>query len=42
MKFSRGKEAMVITEDPFPLTASINIAATDSRAMLGDFHQVPG
>ena len=29
-----GKEAMTIDEDPFPPTASINIAATDSRAML--------
>ena len=29
-----GKEAMMINEDPFPPTASINIVATDSRAML--------
>ena len=29
-----GKEAMMIDEDPFPPTASINIATTDSRAML--------
>ena len=29
-----GKEAMVIDEDPFPLTASFNIPATNSRAML--------
>ena len=29
-----GKEAMMINEDPFPIAASINIAATDSRAML--------
>ena len=29
-----GKEATVIDEDPFPPVASINIAATDSRAML--------
>ena len=28
------KEAMVIDVDPFPLVASINIAATNSRAML--------
>ena len=30
----RGKEAMMIDEDPFPPSASINIAATDSRAIL--------
>ena len=30
----RGKEYMMIDEDPFPLAASINIAATDSRAIL--------
>ena len=29
-----GKEATVIDEDPFQRAASINIAATDSRAML--------
>ena len=29
-----GKEAMTIDEDPFPQAASINIAATDLRAML--------
>ena len=29
-----GEEAMMIDEDPFPPTASINIAATDSRVML--------
>ena len=29
-----GKEAMMIDEDPFPPSTSINIAATDSRAML--------
>ena len=29
-----GKEAMTIDEDPFPPTTSINIATTDSRAML--------
>ena len=41
------KEAMVIDEDLFPLAASINIAAIDSRAMLnakkaGRFSPVPG
>ena len=29
-----GKEAMGIDKDPFPLAASINIAATDLKAML--------
>ena len=29
-----GKEAMLIDETPFPLAASINITATDSRAMI--------
>ena len=29
-----GKEAMMIDEAPFPLVASINIDATDSRAIL--------
>ena len=30
----REKETMMIDEDSFPLTTSINLAATDSRAML--------
>ena len=34
LKFPENKEAMVIDEDPFPLMASINIIATDLRAML--------
>ena len=34
VKPPRGKEAMMIDEDPFPLVASINIAATNSRAIL--------
>ena len=34
VKTPRGKEAMVIDEDPFTPVASINIVATDSRAML--------
>ena len=34
VKPTGGKEAMMIDEDPFPPVASINIAATDSRAML--------
>ena len=34
MKFLEKKEAKVIDEDPFPLVASINIAATDLRAVL--------
>ena len=34
VKPPRGKEAMVIDEDPFPSATSINIVATDSRAML--------
>ena len=29
-----GKEAMMLDEDPFPPIASINIAATESKAML--------
>ena len=32
-----GKEVMMIDEDPFPLVASINIAAMDSRAMLNAY-----
>ena len=34
VKPPRGKEAMMIDEDPFPPTASIIIAATNSRAKL--------
>ena len=34
LKFHKKKEAMVIDEDPFPPVATINIAATDLRAML--------
>ena len=34
LKFPEKKEVMVIDEDPFPLVASVNIAATDLRAML--------
>ena len=34
VKPTKGKEAMMINEDPFPPAASINIVATDSRAML--------
>ena len=34
MKPFREKKAMVIDEDPLPPVASINIAATDSRATL--------
>ena len=47
VKPSRGKEAKMIDEDQFPPIASINIAATDLRAMrnvkkAGRFHQVLG
>ena len=31
-----GKEALMIDEDLFPPAASINIVATDSRAMLNE------
>ena len=34
MKFPEKKEAMVINEDQFSSVASVNIAATDFRAML--------
>ena len=34
VKLPGKKEAMVIDEDPLPSVASINIDATDSRAML--------
>ena len=34
VKSPGGKEAMMIDEYPFPPTASINIVATNSRAML--------
>ena len=34
VKPPRGKEAMMIDDDPFPPATSIDIAATDSRAML--------
>ena len=34
LKFHEKKEVMVIDKDPFPLVASINIVATDLRAML--------
>ena len=34
LKFPEKKEAMVIDEDSFPPVVSINIVATDLRAML--------
>ena len=34
LKFLEKIEAMVIDEDPFPPVESINIAASDLRAML--------
>ena len=34
VKPPRGNESMVIDEDPFPPTASINIVSTDLMTML--------
>ena len=34
LKFLEKNEAMVIDEDPIPLVASINVVATDLKAML--------
>ena len=34
LKFLEKNEAMVINEDPFPPVASVNIAATNLRAVL--------
>ena len=34
LKFPKKKEAMVVDEDPFPPVASVDITATDMRAVL--------
>ena len=36
LKFPEKNEAIVVDENPFPLVASINIAATDLRAVLNE------
>ena len=36
MKFLEKKKAIVVDDDPFPLVASFNIAATDMRSVLNE------